>query len=76
MKIPNLLVLCLFSDRSRMGNVMRVVDSYAADPRQFLFKAVPPIDPFLDAAPLQRLFEEPWQRLGGTFNISTLEGRR
>ncbi len=76
LKIPNLLVLCLFSDRSRMGNVMRVVDSYAADPRQFLFKAVPPIDPFLNAAPLHGLFEEPWQRLGGTFNISTLEERR
>ena len=76
LKIPNLIVLCLFSDRSRMRNVMRVVGSYAADLRQFVFKAVPPIDPFLNAAPVHGLFEEPWQRLGGTFNISTLEEGR
>jgi hypothetical protein len=74
LKIPNLLVLCIFSDASRTAHVMRVVEAYAGRPEQFLFKTIAPVDPLLDAASLPQLLHDPWQRLGGTFNIRTLEG--
>ena len=76
LKIPNLLVLCIFSDASRMAHVMRVVEAHASCPEQFLFKTIPPVDPLLNAASLPQLLNDPWQRLGGTFNICTLEERR
>jgi hypothetical protein len=75
LKIPNLLVLCIFSDASRTAHVMRVVEAHASRPEQFLFKTIPPVDPLLNAASLPQLLHDPWQRLGGTFNIRTFEGR-
>ena len=45
-------------------------------PEQFLFKTIAPVDPLLNAASLPQLLHDPWQRLGGTFNIRTLEERR
>jgi hypothetical protein len=76
LKIPNLLVLCVFSDPARMSHVMRVVKAYASCPECFLFKTVAPADPFLNAATLPHLLHTPWERLGGTLNIRTLEERR
>jgi hypothetical protein len=75
LKIPNLIVLCLFSDRARMVNVMRLVERCATDPRQFLFKTIQPVHQFLTSAPLPQLLDEPWERIGGSFNISRLERR-
>jgi hypothetical protein len=76
LKIPSLLVLCIFSDTTRMAHVMRLVKSHATYPSQFLFKAVPPVDPLLNAATLPQLVAEPWHRVGGTFNLITAdEGR-
>jgi hypothetical protein len=74
LKIPNLLVLCIFSDASRTAHVMRVVEAHAGRPEQFLFKTIAPVDPLLDAASLPQLLHDPWQRLGGTLHIRTLEG--
>ena len=75
LKIPNLLVLCLFSDRTRMQNVMRLVERCATDSQQFLFKTIQPVDPLLNSAPIPQLLDEPWERIGGSFNIRTLERR-
>lgn len=75
LKIPNLLVLCLFSDRARMANVMRVAERCTTDSQQFLFKTIPPVDPFLNSASLSQLLDEPWERIGGFFNIRRLERR-
>jgi hypothetical protein len=76
LKVPNLLVLCVFSDSTRMAHVMRLAQTYATYPSQFLFKTVPPVDPLLQAATLPQLVTDPWQRVGGTFNLSTAdEGR-
>jgi hypothetical protein len=76
LKIPSLLVLCIFSDTARMAHVMRLVKTHAAYPGQFLFKVIPPVDPLLNAATLPQLVTEPWQRVGGTFSLSTAEERR
>jgi hypothetical protein len=65
LKIPNLLVLCVFSDPTRMAHVMRLAKDHAAYPSQFLFKTIPPVDPLLNAAMLLHLVTEPWQRIGG-----------
>jgi hypothetical protein len=73
LKIPNLFVLCIFSDVVRMENVMRVAQAHAGFPQQFLFKTIAPVDPLLNAASLPQLLHEPWQRVGSTFNICTLE---
>jgi hypothetical protein len=73
LKIPNLLVLCIFSDASRMAHVMRVVRNHASRPQQFLFKTIPPVDPLRHATSLPQLLHEPWQRFDGTLNIRTLE---
>jgi hypothetical protein len=75
LRIPNLLVLCLFSDVGRMANAMKVAARHAIRPELFLFKAVPPVDPLLAATPMPQLLHEPWQCISGTFNIATLEGR-
>ena len=75
LRIPNLLVLCLFCDTVRMTNAMSVTATHASLPQQFLFKAIPFLDPLLTAMPMPQLLQEPWQRLGGTFNIATLERR-
>jgi len=75
-KVPNLLILCVFSDTTRMAHVMRLAKAHAAYPSQFLFKTIPPVDPLLNAATLPQLVIEPWQRIGGTFNLITAaEGR-
>jgi hypothetical protein len=76
LKVPNLLVLCIFSDASRAARVMRVVEAHASCPEQFLFKTIVPVDPLLNAASLPQLLHDPWLRVGGTFNIRTLEERR
>jgi hypothetical protein len=76
LKIPNLLVLCVFSDATRMAHVMRLAKSHATYPSQFLFKTIAPVDPLLNAATLPHLATEPWQRIGGTFNLLTADERR
>lgn len=75
LKIPNLFVLCLFSDRTRMQNVMRVVERYATQSQQFLFKTIRPVDPLFGSVSLPQLADEPWERIGGVLNIRNLEGR-
>jgi len=76
LKIPNLLVLCVFSDATRMAHVMRLAKTHATYPSQFCFKTIPPVDPLLNAAAMPHLTAEPWQRIGGTFNLLTAkEGR-
>ncbi|PIT02752.1 hypothetical protein TSA1_19835 [Bradyrhizobium nitroreducens] len=76
LKIPNLLVLCVFSDATRMAHVMRLTKAHAIYPAQFLFKAIPPVDPLLNATTLLHLASEPWQRIGGAFNLLTAEEGR
>jgi hypothetical protein len=76
LKVPNLLILCVFSDTTRMAHVMQLAKTHATYPSQFLFKTIPPVDPLLNAATLPQLVTEPWQRIGGTFNLMTVdEGR-
>jgi hypothetical protein len=76
LKIPNLLVLCVFSDATRMAHVMRLADAYATYPNQFRFKTIAPVDPLLNAATMHHLAAEPWRRVGGTFNLLTAEEGR
>jgi hypothetical protein len=76
LNIPNLLVLCIFSDATRMAHVMRLTKAHAIYPAQFLFKTIAPVDPLLTATTLLHLAAEPWQRIGGTFNLSTADERR
>jgi hypothetical protein len=73
LKVPNLLVLCIFSDATRMSHVMQLAKKYAVYPRQFLFKTIPPVDPLLNAAAIPQLFADPWHRIGGTFHIATMQ---
>jgi hypothetical protein len=76
LKVPNLIVLCVFSDATRMAHVMRIAKAHAAYPSQFCFKTIAPVDPLLNATTLLHLATEPWQRIGGTFNLVTAhEGR-
>jgi hypothetical protein len=76
LKVPNLLVLCVFSDTTRMSHVMSVAKAHATHPSQFCFKAMAPVDPLLNAATIHHLASEPWERIGGgTFNLLTTEGR-
>jgi hypothetical protein len=76
LKIPNLLVLCVFSDATRMAHVMRLAKAHATYPNQFCFKTIAPVDPLLNAATLLHFTAERWQRIGGTFNLLTAdEGR-
>jgi hypothetical protein len=76
LKIPNLLVLCVFSDATRMAHVMRLAETHATYPGQFLFKTVAPVDPLLNAVTMLDLASEPWQRIGGTFNMLAADERR
>jgi hypothetical protein len=76
LKVPNLLVLCVFSDITRMAHVMRMTKAHAIYPAQFLFKTIPPVDPLLNATTLLHLATEPWRRIGGTFNLLTTDERR
>ena len=76
LKIPELLVLCIFSDAARLAHVMDLVRREAAHPNQFLFKAIPPIDPLICACPMPQLFAEPWQTVNGMISIDKCEGRR
>jgi hypothetical protein len=46
LKVPNLLVLGVFSDTTRMAHVMRLVQSHATYPSQFLFKTIAPVTLF------------------------------
>ncbi len=73
LKVPNLLVLCIFSDAIRMAHVMQLAKKHAAYPRQFLFKTIPLVDPLLNATAIPQLYAEPWQRIGGTFHIATMQ---
>jgi hypothetical protein len=76
LKVPNLLVLCVFSDATRMAHVMRLTQAHATYPSQFRFKTIAPVDPLLNAATLPQLVTEPWQRIGGSFNLLTAEEGR
>jgi hypothetical protein len=75
LRVPSLFVLCVFSDSTRMANVMSVVERYAACPDQFLFKTLPVIDPLVTSAPLANLVARPWEAIGGAMDISRYEGR-
>ena len=72
LKVPALLVLCIFSDSSRMGNVMDLVRRHATQPNQFLFKTVRPIDPLICTSPMPQLFAEPWRRVEGMVSIDKI----
>lgn len=76
LKVPNLLVLCVFSDATRMAHVMRLVQMHATYPSQFRFKTIAPVDPLLNAATLPHLTSEPWQRIGGSFNLLTADDKK
>jgi hypothetical protein len=76
LKIPELLVLCIFSDATRLAHVMDLVRREAAHPNQFLFKTIPPIDPLICACPMPQLFTEPWRTVNGMISIDKCEGRR
>lgn len=76
LKIPNLLVLCVFSDSQRMAHVMRLVKAHATYPNQFLFKTIRPVDPLLNGADLPELVTEPWLRIDGEFNLTGIEANR
>jgi hypothetical protein len=76
LKVPELLVLCVFSDPSRMTNVMKLVIRHSSQPDQFLFKTVPPVDPLVCTAPMPELFTEPWRRVDGPVSIVICEERR
>ena len=66
----------MFSDSTRMAHVMRLAKAHATYPSQFCFKTIAPVDPLLNAATMFHLVTEPWQRIGGTFNLVTaIEGR-
>jgi hypothetical protein len=69
LKVPCLTVLCIFSDRTRMGNVMALAKRHAGSAR-FLFKTIPPVDPLLSSASVPDLFSAPWQSVRGAVNIN------
>jgi hypothetical protein len=73
--VPSLFVLCVFSDPTRMANVMGLVERHAACPDQFLFKTLPVIDPLVTSAPLAGLVVRQWETINGGMDISTYEGR-
>jgi hypothetical protein len=75
LRVPSLLVLCVFADPTRMANVMSVVERYAVCPDQFLFKTLPVIDPLVTSAPLTSLVTRPWEAIGGAIDLSIYEGR-
>jgi hypothetical protein len=75
LRVPSLFVLCVFSDPSRMANVMSLVERHAACPSQFLFKTHPVIDPLVTSAPLSSLVAGQWETIDGAMDISTYEGR-
>jgi hypothetical protein len=75
LRVPSLQVLCVFSDPTRMANVMSLVDRLAGHADQFLFKTIPLIDPLVISTPLADLVAQPWETTGGTTNISRFEGR-
>jgi hypothetical protein len=75
LQVPSLFVLCVFSDPSRMANVMGLVERHAAGPGQFLFKTLPAIDPLVTSAPLGDTVAQPWETTNGAMDISTYEGR-
>jgi hypothetical protein len=72
LKVPELLILCIFSDPIRMANVMQLVARHATQPNQFLFKNVPPVDPLICTEPMPQLFTEPWRRVDGSVSVATL----
>jgi hypothetical protein len=76
LKVPELFVLCIFSDQSRTKKVMELVLRHAEQPNQFLFRTIPPVDPFICSMPMTELFSEHWQGVNGTVSLSTYEERR
>jgi hypothetical protein len=68
LKVPNLTVLCLFSDPTRMGNVMALAERHGGQAR-FLFKTIPPVDPLLSNSTTPQLFSAPWHSAGGVVNL-------
>jgi hypothetical protein len=75
LKVPSLTVLCVFSDQTRMANVMALARRHAGAAR-FLSKTIPPVDPLLCSASVPDLFSTPWQSVNGAVNIATTEERR
>jgi hypothetical protein len=75
LRVPSLFVLCVFSDPTRMANVMSLAERHASCPDQFLFKTLPVIDPLVTSAPLANLVARPWDTNGGAIDLSTYEGR-
>src|SRR5262249_2197349 len=65
LRVPSLQVLCVFSDPTRMANVMSLVDRLAVNPDQFLFKTTALIDPLVTPAPLAGLVAQPWETTDG-----------
>jgi hypothetical protein len=75
LKVPSLAVLCLFSDRTRMANVMAVVERHGGRAR-FLFKTIPPVDPLLRNSTIPLLFSAPWHSADGAVNLTATDERR
>lgn len=76
LKVPALFVLCVFQDERRMANVMQLVARVAQDPRLFLFKTIPTVDPLRTTTPAVGLVFEPWRRVSGAADIRALYERR
>jgi hypothetical protein len=75
LKVPSLMVLCLFPDRTRLANVMALAGRYGGAAR-FLFKAIPPVDPLLANGTLPELFSAPWHSADGAVNLVSTNERR
>src|SRR4029077_15131780 len=71
--LKNLLVLSVIPDPRRMRHIMQLVTRHQA---MYLFQSIPPLGPFQNPPPpMLRLFTEPWQRVAGSFDLSTIERR-
>jgi Replication-relaxation len=71
--LKNLLVLSVIPDRRRMQHIMQLVTRHQT---MYLFQSMAPLGPFQNPPPpMLRLFTEPWQRVVGSFDLSTIERR-
>jgi hypothetical protein len=68
LKVPSLTVLCLFSDRTRMANVMALANRLAGSAR-FVCKGIPTVDPLLANETIPQLFTAPWCSAEGAVNL-------
>jgi hypothetical protein len=74
-KVPSLTVLCLFSDRTRMANVMALANRLAGSAR-LVFKAIPTVDPLLANETIPQLFSAHWCSMEGMVNLAATDERR